>query len=335
MSQRGTLALLAVLGSPGCKTYATVDEACKDHVPGEKHGSADAVEAFGRLNCYRRFLKIKVGAIDPDVSDAVEAHMSYLIRNDIFVSGGDPWDEDPDLQGFTGVDLYDRLDAFGYPTTDGFTDGAWQVILYQDRETEDLIDETMHSPYIRDVYLQPSWTAVGWASGQDSLQHRWVYANILYPLPTFARLNKPVVYPRDEQLDVPPSYTSEYGGEDPMAHYGDVGYPITITVGSTELSGGSNIYELHLLEATLEGPDGPVETLVIEPQLFSWGPLLTTVIIVPVEPLHPSSTYSLDAKVKWNYGERRVQTTFHTGTAADAARGVPRMFRRPLFPQEP
>ena len=83
--------LLSCLASFACtpqeeQKFSTLEEACQNEVPGENQIENDpaAIEAVGRVNCYRRLAGVVRGAIDPFVLEGTHNHIDWVIINDTF-----------------------------------------------------------------------------------------------------------------------------------------------------------------------------------------------------------------------------------------------------------
>ncbi len=296
-----------LLPALGCNNFTSVDEACHDKLGGEKHMAHDsAAEAVKRLNCYRRLAQVGRMGIDKLVQEVTEDHVNYMSLLDSFDSYV-PGQETSENDGYTGANLNARLEGISY-VGDIQQYMRWELTpIHWHFNGADNIDYLFPDPWARQIYLQP--ILIGGAL-DESLSaadielyggETWAsYLTILYRFPSG---HAPVVYPRDGQIDVDPSYCDDIlGGA--LVEYGDVGYPITITMDADNIV---------LVDHSLQGPDGEVDTVVHLPGDVSWGSTLRgTVAITPLEPLQASAEYSFSANVKYDGYEREIESTYTT-----------------------
>jgi hypothetical protein len=322
-------AFLAVLGS-GCAQFETVDEACRDHLAGEKHGSAAAIETFSRVTCYRRFVGLDQARLNRRVSEATLGHAQYLARHGLLASDG-WWNlQEPGLPGFTGVDAYDRLEDAGYLAENVGSMFIWEVLLLTDGglDRQGLIDAYIANPFLRDVFLAPAWEAGGWAEAVDTVNGLpFAYSDIVLYFPSGARSGRPVAYPADGQTGVPTSWqvtdrqsTWQLQSLPPVA-----GFPISFTVGSDEVNlRSSNPLNLTVTSSTILGPDGPVDHVVVLPGSYVHGTLWATGILIPTEPLQPGTTYQVEANLSWiSRSHKKVELSFETAPEPTLPAGTP------------
>jgi hypothetical protein len=121
-----------------------------------------------------------------------------------------------------------------------------------------------------------------------------------------------VIYPTDGQIDVVPSFDSDWEVPDPAPDRGVVGMPITVTVADEVMNGdGQNPYNLQLVAATLIGPDGTeVEVRLSDPTEDSH--LYQMALMLPVEPLESRTEYEAVMTIEWNGQSETLNTTFVT-----------------------
>lgn len=314
------LMLVAALLSAGfgCKLADTIDEACPDKVAGATEGvHAVGLDIMLRVQCHRRFVGLSAGKITASAQLAAASHAVYLEENNLVgtASGEDLVEEEAGLPGFTGESVQDRFVASG-AIMSGTKVGAWDI-LHAD-VTRD-VDDWFRDPYLRDALFQPGWIGGGISvvtnPTNDSLA---AYLNVLYYMPSTKQVAQPIVYPRDGQVDVPLSFVTSGARGDPVSIDATVGFPITITVGSATGEGPDNPYQLRVLSALLTDLDNDVivETITIEPTALDYAPLLTTAIVVPVDPLATGHTYAFEAEIEWNMGKKTVKSEFRAGDAS-------------------
>lgn len=304
-----------------CADFATVDEACKDSVKGDKDASAAAIAWAQRIGCYRRYVGLDRGKLHPKVTEAVEAHAFYLEQNGI---PADWWLEASGSTGYTGATSYDRLERTEYLAPDSTVQTfVWEVLGYADTDDAGAtVDDDMHNPFFRDVYLAPGWMGAGYSEGTDPAAGTFFYSNVVLRFPSGSRTSKPVVYPQDGQIDVPVSWVNPFAGDPTLPGVPAVtGYPVTFTAGSSiESFSENNPLSMLVAASTITGPQGPVEHVVVVPASHPWGATWSTVILFPAEPFAASTSYTVDITMSWNTQPSRDETlTFTTGTEAAGA----------------
>ncbi|MFT4624625.1 MAG: hypothetical protein ACI8PZ_003284 [Myxococcota bacterium] len=318
--------LIVALTLVGCQDFTSLEEACHDVVPGEGSiNNADSVNGLGRVNCYRRLAGLGRGRVQKHAQAAVESHVKYVEANQPDFDRVEF--EQSTVPGYTGYDVFDRLDAADYVFDNtAFDMGLWEFSFSYPAEVftgmPDMIDYLAADPYTRQIFLQPSWLASGLATSTYEPEFGIDFMNlvVVYEYPATQRAENPVVYPKDGQVQVPTSHLVD-DPTDPLCGQ-LVGYPITITVGSNLAPrgglGASNPYGLEVLNAGLHGPDGPIPVDVRAPgdtDRAGTG-LVYTVAITPKEELSPGAEYTMDAAIKWIDGDKDVSATFRTASAA-------------------
>jgi uncharacterized protein YkwD len=312
--------LFFALAVCGCRPeFATVDEACHDHVPGQARESEVAIDAIHRVNCYRRVARMARGSVDYRMSAAAEAHARYVEANGV---PGDFTTEEPGQPNFSGATPFDRIEAQDYDLGEGYAQsiGFWEGVFYRQEDPATHADEWMEDPYSRQGVLQPAWKDAGYG-----ISATYAVLDILYDFPTSIHIVNPVLYPADGQEDVPTEVV--WWVEDGVVPLNrTVGFPVTITVGSDVADSDlyhDNPFDLILLDSTIEGPDGEVSHYVLVPESTPYA-LLFTVALIPRDPLEPDTEYTATARVNWNAGSaKEVTTTF--STAADTASAARRV----------
>ena len=312
------IALVSVLSLSACmEDFYVLEEACDDSVPGDKNVSNDAaVATFLRTNCYRRLVKLGPARINTQIQEAAENHILYLVSNEFdldFANGVGA--EEPGQLNFTGADVYDRLEHTGYPGVDRNSMGVWEWRFIDPEEAAARVDFWFPDPFARQAFLQPSWVGGGYDEGSsDPSISNTAYMTIFYANPVTEASGQPVIYPKDGQTGVPTRFVPV----DPsrvIYEYGETGYPISVTVGSTVNSSGSNPHGIELHNVRLTGPNGELELHTETP---ADGQLLFTMGFYPVLPLEPGVEYDFYVKMSWDNNEdREFTTTFRTGADGD------------------
>lgn len=302
----------------GClPTFETVEEACDGKVPGAKNASDEAVDALARVSCYRRLAKLTRARIEPRLQEASEAHNLYTRAQgteEALASWNGFFTEEPGQPFFTGETVYDRAEAAGYPNATAGGLSVWQYEYLDGQEATDRIDFWFPDPDVRQSYLQLAWVGGAYAAGPSDHVSTTQMANmeIFYQIPVLDHAGVPVVYPVDGQRDVHLSYEPV----DPNSFgygLGELGYPITVTVGGTTHSGGDNPHQISVNQATLTGPEGDITLLTATPSEHPF--LRYTVAFVPEVPLQANTEYTFFAELSWvDQPNRKVESIFTTGS---------------------
>jgi hypothetical protein len=288
-----------------------------------------------RIQCHRRLVGLPAGKVTTEAQIAAEAHGTYLEMNEVLSDanalGSALYIESAGGEAFNGQTAGDRLERTG-AVGQGAEWETWERVLLA---TDDP-DELFRDPWSREALLQPAWIGAGVdvipypipdpildpadtpAEEDDALEVDRLYINLVYAMPSYKAMIRPLVYPTDGQLDVPTSYTPSGDPDNPLAVATEIGFPITISVGSDRLSGGSNPYQLALGASRMVDEDGLVIDLVtMNPQSSRSGDLRTSVVLAAREPLRPGVVYDLEASVTWNLRSAQVRTSFRTALPGD------------------
>lgn len=310
--------LLSVLLVSACASYDSTDDACPNKLGGSSGATDDAIHYYQRVNCHRRYAGLYKIRVNYDVQKSVENHVLYMEAHydpSLPWSAGELSSEDPAKSLFTGENDYARIVALGDTVVSVGTHGAWfhpTTDIPEDRGPfgwADVVDLEMSHFIFRQKHLQPSSFGVGMAVAGP-----WRYAFDLYQFPSSEAVNRPVVYPVDGQVDVPTSTFNPWESDLPAGQHG---YHITVTVGGIEGESwlDQNPYGLTSSELELVDEDGePVEFWLITPNSLAPGPFLYSIALVPKQPLEPNTTYSFSGRVAWQGLDKKVETTFTTGS---------------------
>lgn len=282
-----------------------------------------------RIQCHRLFVGLPAGRVTEEAQIAAEAHGTYLEQNDVLADdnalGNALYVESGGGLAYSGQTVGDRLERTGAVPEGGAWEASERVLLATDDP-----DELFRDPWSREALLQPAWIGAGVdvipypISVGDTVEDTAVvdvdrlYLNVAYAMPSFKAMVRPLVYPADGQVDVPTSYAPLDDPDNPLAVAPEIGFPITISVGSDHVSGGTNPYGLALGAARLVDEDGLVLDLVtMNPQSLRFADLQTSVIIAAREPLRAGVVYKLEANVTWNLRSAQVRTSFRTALPGD------------------
>jgi uncharacterized protein YkwD len=304
------LPVALLLLAAGCRReFTTPDEACTDRIRGDGPDSNGSHEAVRRANCYRRLVGLDEVGTDDALQQVVDDHLDYMIVNETTDDA-----EDPSNSGFTGEDLFVRLENAGIPMTNVL---PWALSAAGEPDTASLtatevIDAMVWDPWARQVVLQPGARALGFGVKQG-----WWHVVELAPWPTGEAVRFPAVYPANGQIDVPievfalpPLTDVDFGLPESTA----LGFPMTITVGSFSTAFDSeNPYGLVATDVSLTGPDGEHTVYVVQPGESDLS-LFFTVIVAPEGALQADSEYTLRAHLEWVDGVADVESTFTTAS---------------------
>jgi hypothetical protein len=256
-----------------------------------------AVEALDRANCYRVWMGIEPGILDPLLDDASQSHAEYMEGNDWITH-----QQEDGLVGFTGEWVWDRVEAAGFDYVPGL--GIAEVVA-QSYGPAGAVDAWIASVYHRIPFTSPYWVSVGFG-----LSGEYTAMTFITPFPHGARTA--VIYPTDGQSDIGTAFDSDWEVPDPAPDRGVVGMPITVTVADEVMNGeGQDPYNTRLVAGTLIGPGGAeVEVRLSDPSEDPY--LYQTALMLPLEPLESSAEYEAVMTVEWNGESETFVTTFVT-----------------------
>lgn len=291
MTRAGRVLIPILLSSLACRpTFETVDEACSDRVGGSRHAHDLAEALVSRVNCHRRVARIGRLSFHPDVQGAAANQA----------------DAERPLE-LTETLAY--LQDNNYPPSLSSNFALWSMYagIDSDSSTDSQIDVLIASPYFRQVMLQTSARHIGLEPASDRIS-----MVVTFDYPPIQRMNRPVVYPVDGQIQVPTTWLTRFDGVDGIPS-GEVGYPITVAVSGDDAQpfGTRDPLRSEVGDYELIGPDGPVELVLVEPRTTAVL-LMFTSAFVPLEPLEPDTEYTFSARIAWNTGSRDVESTFRT-----------------------
>jgi hypothetical protein len=226
-SSRHTLFVL-VLATAGCQEFFTLEEACDPGFTGKNQMTPEGVEAFDRMNCYRRLSGVSKATGSEIVNEAADNEMNYILLNpDPMILGGpdgigEYLRQDPERAGFTGLSIRERLEAVNYAFYDPVNTISDEIISIQYRKagqeaysTERAVDEQMRQTRIRQIMQQPSWLDGGYAqleldkawleaAGETDFESATIFYTIaIYTVPHLEHASTPVLLPKEDQEQVP------------------------------------------------------------------------------------------------------------------------------------
>lgn len=312
----GVIAALAVGTACNLVEYDSINEACGGGLAGEEHLDGGSAAYPHRFNCFRRFVNLNGLEIDEAVQRAVRDHADYVRVNGILDPASDNfgkggfYEQNRRLAQYIGGNALSRLryhDAV--PADVDFK--VWEVMIrnVDERPADFFIDV----PWYREVLFQPDVLGFGYAEFETAGE-TWAYFNVLHAYPTTERNDWPVVYPENNQTNVPVSYAPADVGDNPLYVAERIGYPISVTLTSMQIEDSADPYHVRVAESSLYGPEGKVPLITVRPGYGPLGPNPTTVVFAPAYVLQPNSTYTFRAVLNWNTRTGHVvEATFHTG----------------------
>lgn len=313
MNATARLCLVApLLLSVGCKEYFSVDEAChpKGTFRGDNLVSGGDLAAIDRWNCYRRLVNFeRAGVVEESVQVATDV-ADYVVANpdlhaDYFRGDSSSIDyltQDPSREGFSGVNIWERIDTADYPLLDVGGTRVYEIIGLFDTPVSgaEVIDYLTRVYFVQDFILTPSLYDVGYH--EASLDAEWwqaafeasgvlgtegvdyptipaegtiVYALVIAQAPPIeGAAETPITFPKRDQTGVPTAggYTYDRTNPDPNSDgYVDViqlSYPIGFGyVSLTPVTGtATNPYAMDILAASIVGPNNTVlPTVWVDP----------------------------------------------------------------------
>jgi len=286
----------------GCGTDDKLEDVtllCTDDL-GYETPPPDSARGLDRANCYRTAMGLEPGVLSRALDEASQAHAEYMNGANTMTH-----QELPIRGGFTGEWVWDRVESVGYDCCIGRM--VSEVVSYG-YDPAGAVDGWVQSVYHRAPFTMPHWTEVGFGQSGD-------YSSMTFitPYPGHARLA--VIYPYDGQVDVPPTFNSDWESPDPAPGLGVVGTPITVTVADTEVVWDEfNPYDLRLIEASLTGPGGEqVDVLLSDPG--DDEALSHMAVMLPTAPLQSGAEYSAVMTVQWADEQETFTAVFSTGPA--------------------
>ncbi|MCX7800367.1 MAG: hypothetical protein N2109_08515 [Fimbriimonadales bacterium] len=243
----------------------------------------EQLRALDRANELRRRLGLPEFWHEPSLAAAASSHSAFLAANRAMGHA-----QDPSMPGFTGRTARERAMAFG------FAGSVWEDVAFSARPDADLVRELFDAPYHRLPFLQPGRVPFG-----AGLEGRFLTLN-------FGATSESglTVSPAPDETQVPPSWD---GIEtpcplEPHGLKGPVGYPIVVAWFGQG--------RLELLSASVEGPEGPVETAWNHPA--NDPNLEQAAFLIPRRPLRPGACYKVSVRVRVDGRELARSWSFET-----------------------
>jgi len=364
-----TAAVLALaVASTGCKEYFTVDEAC--HPDGKFRGmdidtlQAGEVAAIDRMNCYRRLVGFERFGVHDSLQQSAENVAAYVVQNpDIYGRSNNELTyllQEGARPGFSGTEIWERLDVADYSIPDASAIRAYQfigIIPGAEVSGAEVVDDIMmRLHWGQEAVISPSPYDVAYT--ESKLDASWWEGANLNPLdypvipttgtffymvvmsqspPSEGAGETPVIFPKRNQEGVPLSGPLAYDRYLPDINVDGVvdsldatqlSYPITLGyTSSLNPTGSTGVtpFDLVITSATIDGPNGPLETVWASPgesePVSSRLNLVTGIYsywaggIYATEPFQPNTAYRLYVDITTVDGPSSHNLSFTTGSS--------------------
>jgi uncharacterized protein YkwD len=238
----------------------------------------NALDGFNWINYRRAQLGLTVLARNSRIDAAAQGHSDYQRTNNVISH-----EQTRGLPGFTGVTLADRFATANYALTGSFAYG--EVISATSNSTGFYqVEELIAAIYHRFVIFAPYFKEVGTGAATTSSSYTYFTADFA-AVNGYASLGAGnfVVYPANNQANVPPNFFSDNESPDPVPGQNEVGYPISV-------HGDSNVTVQNFTVAARGGS-------VLSVRLLSHANDSATregvAAIVPLAPLRSATTYDV------------------------------------------
>lgn len=339
----------------------------KGKVIGSKSLDPNELSAMDRMNCHRRLAGLLRGSISPQAQDAAEGHLQYILSNPDLdrVLGADGTldylSQSFDEEDYSGSNIFERLDKASYTFLDAQGSSVDEYLIFDwsldgtpPPTGAEVIEEMMRNHNLRQALLQPSWIDGAYAeieldsswfgrgeackfgifqcvlggTPSPDLVGRAYYLMIVHNNPHIEHADRPVVYPKYDQGQVPLWSPSQdisnielTGVPTPIK----VSYPLTILAGVIDDSNAQindqNIFGLSVDAVIVDQDNNALETKVVLPgseadRVWLGGRLLRTAASVFTrKPLEPNSRYTLLADVTTTEATFQLDVPFTTAAA--------------------
>jgi hypothetical protein len=232
---------------------------------------ADAAKVVERINVHRKAAGLEPVAIDPAMSKACAAHAAYLVTNVDHPStqGLGLHAEDPKLPGYS---------------KEGERAGKASVI-FLGLEGEPAVDGWMGSLFHRIPLLQSRLRKIGYGVARGGPATVTVVLDATNGMGA-GKDSTVVLYPAEDQKDVPPAFVPEIPDPIPDSISNKAGYPVTAIFAEGAL--------IKDVKASLKDGDGnEVPVWLSSPEKPAAADYQrNTVGMIPKKPLKPGTTYT-------------------------------------------
>lgn len=253
-------------------------------------------KALDRINYYRALAGVPAARLDPALMQSASSHANYVKVN----GWGEVHNESAGKAGFTGADMQDRADHFGYK---GWVNEDMAAI----GEPVAAVDGLMNTVSHRTPILEPAYTDIGYgfASGKNAVD-----------VISFGSTNGKYTF-NPPIIQFPPNNFGSFGttfwGESPNIFSGvsfPIGNPITLTYR------GTGKMELVPEECQLVGADGAkIDAVTTVGTTYTTR---ATYIIAARKPLAKNATYTVTMTYKIDGAKQSRTWSFTTGPVPSA-----------------
>ena len=271
---------------------------------------------IGQLNAWRERLGLPAIKLHDELSRWAQCHANFLVTNNVMGLG-----EDPKLPGYT---------------KEGAWSGAHSCVVAGPIDILIGIDELTDSVFHRVLLLSPYLTVTGMAFTPPDPQLNGSVGETIVDVASTGDSGiewlAPIGCPADGQLNVKIQWS---GLEDPSPLKGDqpppggLGYPITLTFPtakatkmlSLRVEGGpdNDMPKDVQTDFREEGAAAPLDCYVSDPQHPAqpavFADNLSTVVLVPKEPLKADTVYVVTVQGSWRGKPYKKLWRFSTGNA--------------------
>jgi tetratricopeptide (TPR) repeat protein len=237
---------------------------------------AERTAAYDLVNSFRQKVSLPVLREDRSLAAAAEAHAYYVLFNwgNSKLAGLGIHSEDPSLPGFSGQNSAERDRHFGYA---GFQSA--EVLNHTGTSTA-AVQVWIDSVYHRLPLIGRESSGIGYGEAQVGT----LAVNVMDFGVGAAESADPIVFPYQDQTDVPAGFVgNEVPDPAPNARY-PVGYPITIAAGGAD--------SLSITSASVT-PAGGAAVPVIVDQPGKLDLDQNEAAILPQTPLTPGTVYTV------------------------------------------
>jgi hypothetical protein len=266
-------AFTLVLGSISFAPVQASAESDKVTIDGFEYPKTH-LEALDYFNEIRRNVGVQELKLDPYLTKAAENHARYLYLNKIsFTAGLEVHSEEPDKEGFTGEEVWDRAYAVGLDKKHSVT----EVISFGSNSLKTGIDRLLNAPYHRVAMLSYSHEKIGFAIVGDIVVINM--ANMPKQMDP-----PPIMYPYNGQTDVDVAY---WGREipNPVEEFGLKTSGFIITFSPDYELGESYIDASDTVPSLVDSKGNEVPFFYNKSRF-----------IIPKEPLKYGETYTVNVK---------------------------------------
>lgn len=252
--------------------------------PGAPAASGNvAIDGRNWLNFRRGQIGMPLLTESSLVDRAAQSHSDYQRLNDTITHG-----EIAGKPGFTGVDLFARLNTAGYSF--GRNSYAYGEVISATTSNSGfyMAEELITAIYHRFVIFEPVFKEIGSGSGTTAKNYTYFTADFTANNGYGPGIGRGVLvtWPYSGQTQVTPNFFSDYEEPDPIPEKNEVGYPVSVhaditsklTVNTFTIRprGGNDLATKQILHYSDDA-----ETIAV------------AAAIVPLDPLRAATTYDV------------------------------------------